>query len=227
MLRFIRIVVYLELLGLLCLYGCEMNESRQSFGRMLIIGIDWSGSYKLQQEAKDQVVEIIKKAKPGDRIMCLAITDSSYLNNSFYLKVTIPYSTYKTDLNPFDIKQKRARRQEELRIEQIKQTAIESVRSWNRKSSAQTDVNGFIAFAADLFSVTPDTMKKYLFIASDLKDNVNHEINPDLKGVRIIVFAFQHDAVPTGVEKRRHAWISFFKSHGATSVEFLPAEAKR
>ena len=58
--------------------------------RVIIIGIDESGSYKLREQSKRLIARVINELEPGDILYLRRINDSSYLNNSSIFRLELP-----------------------------------------------------------------------------------------------------------------------------------------
>lgn len=192
--------------------------------RVIVVAIDFSGSYKLLNQAKDMLCWIIEKLRPGDILYCRAITGSSYLDNCNIFRLELPPLKEHRGDNPFDRKSKNNRSRELFRIDMMKKEACNKLSVSPFTKVMKTDVYGFLAAASDKFSLIPYGYQRILIIASDLQDNIGYEVNPQLTRVNVAITGFQNDKDPSKTLKFKSRWVKYLSKAGATKIVFLSIE---
>ena len=79
----------------------------------------------------------------------------------------------------------------------------------------------------DLFKNAPADRDLALFLATDLDENVRFTVNPNLKNVRVTIFALKNDPNPEVMKRKRAKWEKFFAEGDAKEVNFITEEVIR
>ncbi len=215
--------------------GCEAEKKEEPLvsqksqmierpKRVIVVAIDFSGSYKLLNQAKDMLCWIIEKLRPGDILYCRAITDSSYLDNCSIFRLEIPALKEYHDDNPFDRKSKNQRSRELFQINMMKKEACNKLSVSPFTKVMKTDVYGFLAAASDKFALIPYGYQRILIIASDLQDNIGYDVKPQLARVNVAITGFQNDKDPSKTLKFKSRWVKYLSEAGAAKIVFLAIE---
>lgn len=192
--------------------------------RVIVLGIDSTGSYNLWEPAKKLAYRIIGDLSPGDVFYCRVINDQSYTDQASIFKLQMPEATFVQVDSPFDRKAKNHNRRQRGRLIAVKKAAITRFQKVAYEQAGETDIDGFLMAASDRFLLYPKDRERFLLIASDLADNVHYSIKPDLSGVRISIIGFQVSKSPTETKRRKDKWLQKFREAGADSVKFLAME---
>ena len=101
----------------LTLLSCQQIESKDrqqtknSFqerkSRVVVMGIDDTGSYGLWEKAKSIAYSVVSQLRPGDIFYLRRITDASYTDDSGVFRLELPKIPISKIDNPFDRKTKR------------------------------------------------------------------------------------------------------------------------
>ena len=194
--------------------------------RLIIIGIDETGSYKLREQAKKLIAGVINELEPGDILYLRRINDSSYLDGCTIFRLELPTLQKPATENPFDRKAKRLRKAQMFHISSLKNQAIQRLADIKFKVAKHTDIYGFLAASNDRFNLAPQDFQKILIIASDLKDNVHYKVDLGLSGVYVAVVGFQNSKDPKESRNLKGKWAKRFMQSGAAKVMFLSIEEK-
>jgi hypothetical protein len=214
------------------MFGCQDQEQasdkipKPKPRRVIIIGIDETGSYKLREQAKKLFARVISDLEPGDILYLRRINDSSYLDQCTIFRLELPALGKSKSNNPFDRKAKRLRKSQIFHINSLKKQAIQRLADIKFKVAKNTDIHGFLAASNDRFNLAPKDYQKILIIASDLKDNVRHKVNLDLSGAYVAVVGFQNSKNPQESRNLKNHWIKKLMQSGAAKVMFLSIEEK-
>ena len=212
------------------MFGCQNQEQASKKipapkpRRVIIIGIDESGSYKLREQVKRLIARVINELEPGDILYLRRINDSSYLDSCTIFRLELPVLRRPKVNNPFDRKTKRTRKTHIHHINSLKKEAIQRLFDISFKVAKHTDIYGFLAASNDRFNLTPQDYQKILIIASDLKDNVRHKVNLDLSGAYVAIVGFQNSKNPQESRNLKNHWIKKLMQSGAAKVIFLSIE---
>jgi len=201
-------------------------ERKEAVPCIVVFGIDDTGSYGLWDQAKNIASRIVDQLQPGDIFNCRRITDSSYLDTCLILKLEMPLFEEQGNNNPFDRKAKRVIRQQESGMKALKREACNLLSSLRTINSKRTDINGFVAAAADRFALAPKEYKRILILASDLEDNVGYQPKLNLAGAQVAVLGFQSSKDPVRTQQVKQSWIKRLTEAGATRIVFLPLEER-
>lgn len=193
-----------------------------------VVGVDISGSYdEMTSKAMEIVKEIVMRAKPGDEIFIRTISSESYppVTSNGWRNTILHQKFTKVPPKPnlFDRKAKLRYLKALKEFNSQKADAMRKLDNMRFKPAHQTDIYGFIQAASDLFTLAPQGTRKVLAFATDLKDTANYKINPDLKGVEVVIFQFLSDADPSKSAKLKEEWAKKLKEWGATKVTIYPS----
>lgn len=192
-----------------------------------VAGIDVTGSYTYFETARARFTQILRRARPGDSWYVRAIGATSYSDEAALLTLRLPFAATEA-LNPFDRRAKLRQAQRDLQLGRLRTTAIQELEHWNLKTlpsgmRSRTDVYGFLAKAADLFSSAPNA-RHVIVMASDLVDNVRQRgAKIDLRGADVIVVFFQQGVDVVEMQRRRQRWEAELRRLGAGRATFLDA----
>ena len=70
-------------------------------------------------------------------------------------------------------------------------------------------------------------MERWVYVATDLEENVHRQVSPDLKEVRVVVFALKTGRDPVSAVRLRRDWEDRLKRLGVVQVTFQAAEVVR
>jgi hypothetical protein len=215
------------------LLGCQDKNTEQAVtnakpepSRIIVLGIDETGSYKLWAQIKNTTISIIQQLKPGDVFYFRRITDASYLDTCTIFRLELPVIEESKNDNPFDRKAKNVRGAQVGRINSLKNEACQRLSAVQFTNAKRTDIYGFLAASSDRFALAPKDFKRILVIASDLKDNVGYKVKLDLSGVVVAVIGFQTSKDPGETHRLKQDWIKKLTDAGAVRVIFLSVEEK-
>jgi hypothetical protein len=214
------------------LFGCQDTQTEQraiekvepKAGRIIVFGIDETGSYKLWTQIKKTAIKIIQQLEPGDIFYFRRITDASYLDTCTIFRLELPLIEKSENANPFDRKTKKVRGAQVGRITSLKYEACQRLSAVQFTNARHTDIYGFLAASSDRFRLAPKDFRRILIIASDLKDNVGYKVKLDLSGVVVAVIGFQTSKDPAKTQILKQYWIEKLTHAGATRVIFLSVE---
>ncbi len=202
--------------------GASESLTPTACPRVVVAGIDRTGSYALAGMGRDQVADLILKfACPGDTWYVRWIMDNSYSDRAMILTLRMPEPLTRP-LNPFSRKDRSA-------LDQIQKTRLAAallLRRQRIRPVVGTDIWGFLAKAAILLSGSPEGVPRVLIMATDLGDTRNMQVPLDLKGVFVYVVGYQSGANPARSIQRRRFWEHVLRNAGAERVTFVdPSDA--
>jgi hypothetical protein len=206
--------------------GDKIPEPKLKPRRVIIIGIDATGSYKLREQAKNMVARVINELEPGDILYLRLINENSYLDNCTIFRLELPALNRPKSDNPFNRKAKRLRKSQIFHINSLKKEGLQRLADITFKVAKNTDIYGFLAASNDRFNLAPQDYQKILIIASDLKDNVRHKVNLDLSGAYVAIVGFQNSKNPQESRSLKNNWTKKFMQSGAAKVIFLSIEER-
>ncbi len=197
------------------------EEPAAPAARTIVIGVDRSGSYDFLTVGLNKAARLVAEARPGDAVYLRWISGTSYLNEEQAARVRLPEGDVGncTD-NVFD---NRCDTFEEA-LSDFKRTHVIRILALRPPAASNTDIMGFIQAASDTLATVGTGKERLLYLATDLKDNVHHQIQPDLAEVRVVVIALQTDADPETTLQRRDTWRRIFEGYGAAEVRFETPE---
>ena len=191
--------------------------SKREPDRMIVVLLDLSGSFRdYLRDSLMKIRIIISELKPGDRILIRALDDESWDNKNDALSFTIPKSN-----RPIDPRHR-------LLVKRIKISAIKLLEKLNIKQLApKTDIYGAI-YGAGLWFLRYQDFEKWLFIFTDLKENVHRRTKKiDLHDVYVRVLFVPHDKSIIEFHARVSKWDKIFKQAGAKDVEIYDVSESR
>ena len=203
-------------------HKAEQRASR----RIIVYGIDETGSYNLWNHAKISAAQIIQQLEPGDIFYCRRITDASYLDENTIFRLEISTQMASRNENIFDRKARSINRIQANHIKILKKDAVNRLMDSKFIKAKNTDIWGYLSAASDRYGLVTDEFQRILIIASDLKDNVGYNVKLDLTNVYVAVYGFQVSKNPGETQRLKDKWISSFTEAGAAKVVFLAVEEK-
>jgi len=115
----------------------------------------------------------------------------------------------------------------EARLDSLRQEIVHVLRQLKPGQDQRTDIVGLLAKTSRLMACRDSTWTKYLFVFSDLEDNVRGRPNgsmPDLTGVRVYVIGASHEPGPNDIEayaEKVAAWQTACHDYGYTANTFI------
>ena len=213
--------------------GCQSSnanqtkvEPKQDPGRIIVMAIDDTGSYRLWNQAKNITAQIINQTKPGDVFYLRKITGESYTDKSTLFRLELPKMPASSYENPFDRKAKKHKKLFEYRTKALKQKAIKMVAKLQTSSAGHTDILSFLAIASEKFQLADKNAKRIICIASDLQENVRYKPDLNLSGAKIAIVGFQPMKDPKRTQRFKQKWINIFKKAGTTHTIFIRADER-
>ena len=200
------------------------NAFAGSCKRVIVVGIDFSGSYSMLNKGLNITQSIISTLEPKNCLYVRKITGESFADSCSLLPrpLCIP---------PLPVKPE-SRYNRHAWIEYLraskrmvaqKRQAISAMSKIVHERSNRTDIYGFLAAAAVRLSLVNAT-DKHIVIISDMQDNKQLDLTVDLKNVSVHVVAFQAGSDPRYQERLEKAWRKVLKRCGASEVNFYPAD---
>jgi len=231
-----KLIILIPLMILISSSGCQdkkigYTESANSKSeinptRIIVVGIDESGSYKLWNPVKKTIVSLIQHLNPGDILYLRRINSASYLDDCTIFRLEIPKITGPENVNPFDRNAKIYRASLIKHINLLKKKACQKFSEVKFTGSKHTDIYGFFAATSDRFNLAPKKLQRILLVASDLKDNVGHTAEYDFQDAYVAVIGFQSSKNPAETRKHKAHWTQKFTHAGAKKIIFLSVEEK-
>lgn len=195
--------------------------------KVIIYGIDETGSYAFRAQANSIAREIIKVLEPGDVLYIRRITEKSYDDSCAIFRLEIPAVVAPVS-NKFDKKARYRRRQMLRKVELIKAKAAKFISEVKPVNAPRTDIWGFLAAAADriAYDRNQQDVDVKIVIASDMQDNCHLNPSMDLQGAEVIIAGFESGSDPEKACKIKTAWQKKLKDKKAGPVSFLPPDCK-
>ena len=186
--------------------------------------MDRSGSYDdFVKIGLELCARVVAQASAGDEIVVRWISEASYQNDDFVERIKLPDGE-PTCANPFDARCRRERTAFDAQLLQIKRASVERLVKVQATRSQRTDILGFLQAAADELTGVPAGVERWVYVATDLEENVHHQVSPDLKDVRVVVFALKTGRDPVSAVRLRRDWEDRLKTFGVVKVTFQAAE---
>lgn len=187
--------------------------------RVIVAGIDRTGSYTLANAGRAQVARLLQTARPGDKWFVRWIQEKSYSDSAIIFTLSLPDVPAKP-INPFDAQAKAIWAAKMNEVNRLKQQATHRIIQLNPDVARVTDIWGFFAKAAELLADTSSERERLIVIASDLCDTEHKRVPLNLKGVRVVVLAFQSGDDPAKTAALKQVWRKTLEQAGA-SVRFV------
>jgi len=194
--------------------------------RVIVFGLDETGSYSFRKKAIAIANSIIEGMKPGDVFYARRITHNSYDDSCAVFRLEIP-EIGNSPANIFDPRARCSWQKKVKRVSLLKSKAIEVLSKLEPVKAPMTDIWGFLAAAADRIQAEhgPD-FQPVVIITSDMKDNCHRKTDMDLKGAEILIPGFESGKDPEKTHKIKSDWENGLKKCNAASVTFLPPDCK-
>jgi len=195
--------------------------------KIVIYGIDETGSYAFRAQSISIARDIIKDLEPGDVFYIRRITEKSYDDSCAIFRLEIP-AVVDQVRNKFDKKARYQRRRMLHNVELIKARAAKIISEVKPVKAPRTDIWGFLAAAADriVYDRKRQDVDIKIVIASDMQDNCRLKAEIDLQGADIIIAGFESGSDPTKAQKMKAAWQKKLEEKKAGTVSFLPPDCK-
>ncbi len=193
-------------------------------------GCDVSLSYNMAEQCAVMLAGAVQQElRPGDSLFVRFIQTHSYDESAAFCTLRLPLVPA-MPANPYDRSGRSKVRQAQQRIEALRGAAVRRLSEF-RVAEVQgpersgTDIYGFLAKAAELFSNAGD-VDKVLTMGTDLISNQRQQIgNASLSGARVVIFYFQNGADVSQARRRKQFWTDELKRFGAGEVMFMdPSE---
>ena len=197
-------------------------------GKVVVYGIDESGSYPFRLQSINIARNIIMNLKPGDILYLRWITDKSYDDSCSILRLEIPRVGGKVS-NKFNKKAHYRQQFLIMRGKLLKQKAIRMLEETEPVKVKKTDIWGYLAAAADRIDCEHcrlGSCETKIVIASDMEDNCHLDPEIDLQGADVIIVGFKSGSDPTKTRKLKTAWKQKLMSRKASTVNFLFPDCK-
>ena len=204
----------------------KANQQQMQSERIIVMGIDDTGSYSLWDQAKNIAVQIVIQLEPGDVFYLRRITGASYADEVTIFRLELPRIDQSRPTNPFDRRAKSLRKVFATRVQHLKEEAIERIANLQSTKARSTDIFGFVAVASEKFSLLDKQFDRVLVIASDLQDNVHYEPDLDLSGASVGIVGFQAMQDPKGTQQLKNRWHDLFSNAGARKIIFIRTDEK-
>lgn len=212
----LQITVVIACSLLLNLVPCTKAEAA---GRVIVFGIDETGSYDFRERAIAIGATIIGDLQPTDVFYARRITHESFLDVCALMRLELPHLEA-APTNRFDARARLVWQQKHRRIQLLKVKAQKSLVGTPPVKPPKTDIWGFLAAAADRLEAEA-AKEGLVIIASDMMDNCRRRMELDLNGARVIVAVFETQADPRKIREFRRQWADVLTKCGAGNVRFL------
>ncbi len=192
-------------------------------GRVVVFGLDETGSYSFREKALSIARNIIGDLQPGDVFYLRRITDRSYHDSSSVFRLQVP-AVMDEPQNRFDPRARKEWLRSRQKSAQAKTRAQTVLASLKVVDAPRTDIWGFFAAAADRFQVEGDGRQRLVIIASDLRHNCGVKPQIDLSGCEVHVVGFETGRNPVEIQQVRAGWAKELKGCNAAAVSFHPVD---
>lgn len=193
-------------------------------GRLIIFGLDETGSYSLRAKAVAIARGVINEMSPGDVFYARRITHESYMDNCSVMRMALPRVGAKPD-NQFDRKALLAWQRQQRKVATLKVQAGAVLARLQQVGAPKTDIWGFLAAAADRIAAEKHGRAGVvILIASDMQDNVRRRVGLDLKGAQVVIAGFETGADPRKARRIKQSWQKALGRARAGEVVFLPPD---
>lgn len=199
-------IILLAILGLsMFCQGCTSFPK----SRLIVVAIDLSGSFnQMKEPTLKKVDEILECVDSEDQLYCLFICENSFIDKRLIYLLPTTNTSIQGNLQYMKNKDK------------VKKDIADIVLNQNAK---RTDVTGAFQRCQDIFNSNGQGKNKYLFLFTDLSDNLNIDISElSLDSVNInILYA--------GTDQQRHEkaqnnidiWTQVLRKSGALTVKIM------
>lgn len=194
--------------------------------RVIVMGIDSTGSYDLWEEAKNLACSVVSQLKPGDIFYLRTITDKSFLDECSVFRLELPNIELPDTDNPFDRKARKQKRLILYQLNQIKSQAAAKIMKLNNVGAKYTDISGFLAAASDKFARYSKDRLPILIIASDLLDNIRYKPEINLYKAQVEIVCFEVFKDPQKTYNFMSKWRVSFKKMKANDTRFIRSDER-
>ena len=224
-----KLINTILIIGFLFVFGANAafaDSSTALKSRVIVMGLDDTGSYRLWGAAKQIAGNIVRQMQPGDIFYLRRITDASYINEATVFRLELPQIPTATTDNPFDRVAKKRRKAAALKIRGLKIQALKQIAALKSIGADKTDIQGFLTVASEKFALQGTGCRRFVIIASDLQDNVKYSPELNLDNSQVFVVGFQPLQDPKKTQKFKKYWIEYFGKLGANRIRFTRADEK-
>ncbi len=217
LIRWVDIVVVVINCWLLTACGSKSTAAKQVSHnpRMVVLGIDRTGSYALRDQALPMAAKFfLVNAQPGDTWIFRWIERHSYSDRAAIpigenggSAVTILMLPAKP-ANPFDKRAKLSYLVQLRKVVALKKKVGDRLKSLKPPPVEGTDIWSFFKKAEDL---KPTDIVAF----TDLGDTMRREVPLNLQGVRVWILGFQSGQNPKEAAKRKEYWRKVLAKAGA------------
>jgi hypothetical protein len=193
--------------------------------RVIVWGLDETGSYTFRSKAIDIAAGVIAEMQPGDVLYVRRITDRSYDDSSAVFRLEIP-DIGQPPANRFNARERAAWDQSLRQVAALKAKAIQALRGLESKKVRKTDLWGFVVAAADRVKMERTGTPPLIIICSDMQDNTNRKMSVDLSRAEIIVAGFESGDDPRKAAKAKEEWNKALAACNVSNVSFLPPDGR-
>lgn len=195
-------------------------------GRVLVFGLDETGSYDFRLRAMAIAKNLIDDLEPGDVFFFRLITDKSYSDSCAVLRLPIP-QVPPMPANAMDVRAKNAVRRQFAAIKNLKAKAKAILDGIGTVKAPRTDIFGFLAAASDRIKEEGGTAAEaVIVIASDMQDNCRVKVSPNLFQAEVVIAGFQSGDDPIKAARLKADWEKALKSCEAADVRFVPTDCR-
>jgi len=204
--------------------GLLISVSAFAEKRVVVFGIDETGSYSFRNKAISIANRIISDLQPGDIFYARRITEKSYIDSCTIFRLEIP-EIGTPPKNKFDKRARYSWNKKLRKMSLLKTRAVNILTKLRPVKAPKTDIWGFIAAAADrIHAEYGSDSRLVVIITSDMKDNCHRETTLDLKGAEVMIAGFESGENPKRAQKIKADWIKSLKRCNASSIKFLPPD---
>ena len=192
--------------------------------RVVVFGLDETGSYDYRPKAIEIAKGVIKDLDPGDVLYFRRITEDSYSQGAHVFRLEIPAALPEPG-NKFDPRARAAWKKSLAKAEQAKAASIEYLSKLPVINPSHTDIWGFFVAASERFAIEGGNAIPIIIVATDGDDNVRRKATANLGGVKIYLAGFEGGSDPRRTRALRDRWSKNLTEMKAASVIFLPPDA--
>jgi hypothetical protein len=194
--------------------------------RVIVLGLDETGSYTFRSKAIDIAAGVIGEMQPGDVLYVRRITDKSYDDACAVFRLSIP-EVSPPPRNRFNPRERQAWEQGLRMVEMLKAKAVQALKELAPVKAKKTDIIGFLKAAEDRFRIEPSgTFSPIVVITSDMQDNRGLKVSLDLVGAEIWIAGFQPTDDPVATGKAKSEWQRKLQAGNASKVTFVPTDCR-
>ncbi|NUN08668.1 MAG: hypothetical protein HUU54_05770 [Ignavibacteriaceae bacterium] len=203
-----------------CKNSNEPNEVNSKPKKVVRIGVDFTGSYHLFENGKDDLMNSLDNLPPGSTIILRELSGNSYGSSNLIETFIVP-DISGGSINPFSRKAKLKSKIENAHIDSIRQMINERCSIIKSKNYSRTDIDGFLLYCKENINLNDDNI---IILISDLEQNVEtfskYLESMSLAGVAIHILSFESKRPET-----RKLWEDNFSKLGANYIFHEPGQS--